>query len=1021
MRKKIHFLVVVLSLFNTIVVAQLRSISGVVSDENGKALVGATIQAKGATASAVSGVAGKFAIQVPGNVKSLVVSYVGMEAAEVILGKNTSINISLQSTVSTLSDVVVIGYGAVRKTDVTGSIQRLGREDLIREGPTNILQAMQGKIAGVNVTQNDGAPGAGISIRIRGSNSFLGGTEPLYVIDGVPFNNSHSGATPGSIGGDEKQTINAMAFINPADVESIDILKDASATAIYGSRGANINVGLSEISKKLRVLSPFEYAEYQNLSYKNANFYDGTNYTTPYSEQELDTLWTSTTNWQDAIFRRALSQQYTVNVSGGSESGSHSLSLNYINQDGAIINSDFRKMGLSFNLNRNIGKFLRMGTSTSISNSIMNGVKTGTDKSDAASAGVIRAALTFPSTIQREEEFDGTGEGFFITNPLIYSRDVLNRVTGVNIFSSNYAEISFLRNFKFRQNLGFNYGSNTRDQYYPRTVYEGFSVKGSALKADNLWTSLVSESILSFQQKFGKHSVSVTTGSTFERTNGGSVRAEAKTFPNDLLANENMQSAEQVLPVVTNRYQSTLISFLARATYSFGDRYLLSLAYRQDGSSKFGKDNKWAGFPSAGLAWKIHQESFLKKSTTISNLILRLSYGKTGNQGIGSYASLSKLAVYNYPFNGVVQTGLADDIFAGPANASLRWETTDAINAGLDLGLWKGKLNLRVDVYQKRTNDLLQFITTPASTGFQRQLRNSGSVENKGLEITLEGAVVKNTDFQWRSQFNISFNRNKILSLGGSVKEQFANNISTRDAPFIQAAGYPIGALYGYVEAGFYDNEAEVRNDLVYTNQPYNIIRRMVGEIKYRNLDNDPTSISISDRTFIGDVNPDFIFGFTNNFTYKKFDVSVLINGVYGNDIVNMNTMFNANLGGGKNVLKEVFDGAWAPGKDNSQATSPKAIRQFWRTLLFSDRFIEDGSFMRLKNVTIGYTLPNGLIKGISSIRLALSGNNLYTLTNYSGYDPEINSYGDNPALFGVDLGGYPNNKSYNFSIRCNF
>jgi TonB-linked SusC/RagA family outer membrane protein len=482
-----------------------------------------------------------------------------------------------------------------------------------------------------------------------------------------------------------------------------------------------------------------------------------------------------------------------------------------------------------------------------------------------------------------------------------------------------------------------------------------------------------------------------------------------------------MQAAEQILPLVTNKYQSTLISFLARATYSYGDRYLLSLAYRQDGSSKFGKDNKWAGFPSAGLAWKMHQESFLKKSATISNLILRLSYGRTGNQGIGSYASLSKLAVYNYPFNGAVQTGLADDVYAGPANAGLRWETTDAVNAGLDLGLWKGKLNLRVDVYQKRTEDLLQYITTPASTGFQRQLRNSGIIENKGLEISLEGAVVRKTDFEWRSQFNISFNRNKIISLGGSLKEQFANNISTRDAPFIQAAGYPIGALYGYVENGFYDNEAEVRNDLVYTNQPYNIIRRMVGEIKYRNLDNDPSSISISDRTFIGDVNPDFIFGFTNNFTYKKFDVSVLINGVYGNDIVNMNTMFNANLGGGKNVLKEVFDGAWTPGKDNSQATGPKAIRQYWRTLLFSNRFIEDGSFMRLKNITIGYTLPGGLIKGVSSIRLALSGNNLYTLTNYSGYDPEINSYGDNPALFGVDLGGYPNNRSYNFSIRCNF
>ncbi len=1041
MRKKISFLLVVLFALTTTAFTQSRTIKGAVSDENGKPLAGATIQAKGSTTSVVSDAVGKFTIQVPASVKLLIVSYVGMETQELAIPKSSSMTISMQPNNATLSDVVVIGYGAVRKADVTGSVQRINREDLIRESPTNILQALQGKIAGVNVTQNDGAPGAGISIRIRGSNSFLGGTEPLYVIDGVPFNNSHSGATPGSIGSDEKQTLNAMAFINPADIESVDILKDASATAIYGSRGANgvvlittkkgrvgkdrvelnINIGVTEISKKLRVLTPFEYAEYQNLSYKNANIYDGTSYTLPYNDLELDTLWTQTTNWQDAIFRRALTHQYTVNVSGGSDAGSHSLSLNYINQDGAIINSDYQKIGLSFNLNRNIGKFLRMGTSTSISNTVVNGVKTGTDKSDAASAGVIRAALTFPSTIQKEEEFDGTGEGFFITNPLIYTRDVLNKVTGVNIFSSNYAEVSFLRHFKLRQNLGFNYGSNTRDQYYPRTVYEGFSVKGSALKADNLWTSLVSESILSYQQKIGKHSVSVTTGSTFERTGGNSVRAEAKTFPNDLLANENLQAAEQVLPVVTNQYQSTLISFLARATYNYSDRYLISLAYRQDGSSKFGKNNKWAGFSSAGFAWKIHQESFLKKSSTISNLILRLSYGETGNQGIGSYASLSKLAVYNYPFNGVVQTGLADDVFSGPANAGLRWETTTSFNGGLDLGLWKGALNLRVDVYKKQTNDLLQFITTPASTGFQRQLRNSGSVENKGLEIAIDAPIVKQSDLQWKSQFNISFNRNKILSLGGSVKEQFANNISTRDAPFIQVAGYPIGALYGYVENGFYDNEAEVRNDLVYTNQPYNIIRRMVGEIKYRNLDNDPSSISISDRTFIGDVNPDFIFGFTNTFSYKKLDVSMLINGVYGNDIVNMNTMFNANLGGGKNVLKEVFDGAWAAGKDNSNAVAPKAIRQYWRAVLFSNRFIEDGSFLRLKNITVGYTLPSGLIKGVSSIRIALSGNNLFTLTRYTGYDPEVNSYGDNPALFGVDLGGYPNTKSYNFSIRCNF
>ncbi len=1021
--------------------AQNRTITGTITDEKGLPLQGATVQAKGSKTSVTTNQIGQFKIELPSTSNLLTFSYVGMETIEQKIGKSNIIDVTLQAATATLNDVVVIGYGTVRKTDVTGSVQRIAREDLIREGPTNILQALQGKIAGVNVTQNDGAPGAGVSIRIRGSNSFLGGTEPLYVIDGVPFNNSHSGATPASIGGDEKQTINALAFINPNDIESVDILKDASATAIYGSRGANgvvlittrkgrvgkdrvelnINTGITEISKKLRVLNPFEYAQYQNRSYQNANIYDGTNYTTPYTQGELDTLLSSSTNWQDAIFRRGLTQQYSVSVSGGSDAGSHSLSLNYINQDGAIINSDYSKIGMNVNLNRNIGKRLRFGTSTAVSNSVTNGVKTGTDKSDAASAGVIRAAITYPSTIQREEEFDGTGEGFFITNPLIYSRDVLNRITGINIFSSNYAELSFLRHFKFRQNLGFNYGSNVRDQYYPRSVYEGFNVKGHGLKANSLWMSVVSESLLSYQQKIEKHSLSFTGGSTFERTNGSSLRAEAKTFPNDLLQNENLQAGEQVLPIVTNKYQSTLISFLTRASYGYDDRYLVTLAYRQDGSSKFGKNNKWAGFPSTGLAWKLHNESFFKKNTSINNLILRASYGKTGNQGIGSYASLAKLAVYNYPFNGAVQTGLADDVFAGPANAGLRWETTTAYNLGIDLGLLKGRLNLRADLYHKRTDDLLQYLTTPTSTGFQRQLRNSGSVQNKGLELSLEAVIIKQSDLQWRSQFNISFNRNKILSLGGGVKEQFANNISTRDAPFIQIPGYPIGALYGYLEAGFYDNEAEVRNDPAYTNLPYNIIRRMVGEIKYRNLDNDASSISISDRTFIGDVNPNFIFGFTNAISYKKFDISILINGVQGNDIVNMNTMFNANLGGGKNVLYDVLANAWTPGKNNSNATGPKAIRQYWRTVLFSNRFIEDGSFARLKNITVGYTLPSGTVKGIGAIRLALSGNNLYTLTNYSGYDPEVNSYGDNPALYGVDLGGYPNNRSINFSIRCNF
>ena len=446
----------------------------------------------------------------------------------------------------------------------------------------------------------------------------------------------------------------------------------------------------------------------------------------------------------------------------------------------------------------------------------------------------------------------------------------------------------------------------------------------------------------------------------------------------------------------------------------------MTLAYRQDGSSKFGKDNKWAGFSSAALAWKLSNEDFIKNIKAISDLKIRLSFGQTGNQGIGSYASLAQLSVYNYPFGGSVQTGLANDLYAGPANEKLRWETTTAYNLGLDLGLFKNRLNLHVDLYKKITDDLLQNLIIPSSTGFQTKLVNSGSVQNKGLEATLSGVVVKSKAFEWNSNFNIAFNRNKILSLSPDVTEQYGRNISTGDAPFIQTVGKPIGALYGFIEDGYYDNEAEVRSDPTFNGQSNALILRSIGEIKYRNLDNDNSSISQSDRTFIGDVNPDYTFGFTNNFKYKRLELSVFINGVQGNDIINMNTRFNANLGTNKNITQEMLDGAWAEGKDNSGATGPKVIRQSFRNLLFSRRFIEDGSFVRIKNVTLGYNVPLKN-KTISAMRVSLGVNNLFTFTNYSGYDPEINSFGDNPALFGVDLGGYPNSRTYNLSLRCNF
>ncbi|MES2417706.1 MAG: TonB-dependent receptor [Bacteroidota bacterium] len=1038
----------------TICFAQERKISGKVTDERGEMLPGVSVSIKDTKSATITDANGNFTISASANSQVLVFSFLGMEEQQVTIGDKTTVRIVLKSKSTTLSDVVVIGYGTVKKSDLTGSVARIEREDLIKDGPTNVLQALQGKIAGVNVTQNDGAPGAGLSIRVRGSNSFLGGTEPLYVIDGVPFNNSSSGATPVSIGEDEKQTLNAMSFLNPSDIESIDILKDASATAIYGSRGANgvvlittrkgksgrdrveanFSFGQAEVTRQLDVLNASEYAAYQNLAYLNSNKYTGTSYNLPYPGAQVpDPLNPGKTyyargpqdfagtanNWQDQIFRQAIAQNYSINVSGGSDAGSHSLTFNYLDQKGTISNSDYNRFGLSLNLNRNISKTFKVGTSTSFASTLTNGVKTGTDKSDAASAGVIRSAITFPATLTEPIAYDGVGDAF-ITNPFIYVNNVLNRVKGLNIFSSSYLEATFLKDFKFRQNIGFSAASSTRDQYYPTSVYEGFAVKGWGLKSDNIWNSGIAESMLTYNKKIEKHSFNIVGASTFERTNGQSKRAEAKTFANDALENENLAAGEVILPVISNRYQSTLISFLGRLNYNFDDRYLLTFSYRRDGSSKFGSDNKWAGFSSAAAAWKISNEPFMKNIKEISDLKIRVSYGQTGNQGIGSYASLAKLSVYNYPFGGAVQTGLANDLYSGPANEKLKWETTTAYNLALDLGMFNNRLSLSIEAYKKTTDDLLQNLIIPSSTGFQTKLVNSGSIENKGLEATIAGIVVKSKDFEWNTNFNIAFNRNKILSLSPDVTEQYGRNISTGDAPFIQTVGKPIGALYGYVEDGYYDNEAEVRNDPAYTNQGDPIILRTIGEIKYKNFDADPTNISQTDRTFIGDVNPDYTFGFTNNFKYKRLDLSIFINGVQGNDVINMNTRFNGNLGTNKNITQEMADGAWAQGKDNSGATGPKIIRQFFRNQLFSRRFIEDGSFVRIKNITLGYNVPVKS-KAISALRVAIGVNNLYTFTNYSGYDPEVNSYGDNPALFGVDLGGYPNSRIYNLSLRCNF
>ncbi|GAA3989297.1 SusC/RagA family TonB-linked outer membrane protein [Mucilaginibacter dorajii] len=1029
------------------------TVKGTVTDDSGSIVAGATVTVKGTTSAVSTDQNGAYSIKVPNNSAILVFSFISMKAQEIAVNGRTTINAKLISTTTALSDVVVVGvgYGSQRKTDVTGAVQRVTREELIKESPTNVLQAMQGKLAGVDVTQSEGAPGASIQIKVRGTSTFYGSSEPLYVIDGIPFNGSAS-SQPSSINSAERSSVNALQFLNPNDIESIDVLKDASATAIYGSRGANgvvlittrrgksgkdriefnFTSGVSQVAKKLRVLNAQEYATYRNEGSDNSNKYTGTTYTQPYPGTTVGGVYVNgpqdyagnNFSWQDQIFRTARYNNYSMNISGGSDAGTHSLSFNYTSQEGTIIHSDFTKFGMNVNLNRNVGKIFTIGTSTTIGRSVSNGVTTNVQRTDGADAGVTRSALTFPPTNESVTDFSSTrtGEAFFTTNPVIYASDILNKLTNLSIFSSNYFEVKIIDGLKFRQNIGLNSTQTDRDQFYPVTTYEGYSANGSALKGTSGFNNAAFESLLNYNKTFGKlHTITAILGGTYEVTNTSYRNQAATNFPTATLKNENLALAlNQVTPAMGATNQK-LQSFLARVNYTYSDRYVLTASLRRDGSSKF-QENPFAYFPSGAIAWRVSNENFLKnKLSYLSDLKLRFSYGQTGNQGIAPYSTYDKLISEPYIFNGAQQVGIGPDYYSGPGNAKLKWETTASYNLGMDLSLFSSRLNLTIDAYKKNIHDLLQSVTVPASTGFPTQLVNAGNVVNKGLEIAIAATPVVTTNFTWNTNFNIAFNRNKITSLGNGALRNFAPAISTNDQPFIQAPGHPIGAIYGYVEDGYYNSIAEVRANPANAGISDAAALRLVGEIRYKDLDGKPNALTAADRTYIGDVNPKFTAGLTNSFRYKDFDASILVTSVYGNDIINMNTRFFALPGGSKNTLLSIYQGAWRDGADNSNATAPKVVLDYGRqTALFTRRFIEDGSYVRLKNITFGYTVKTKFA-GLRLLKVSVMANNLLTLTKYKGYDPEVNGYGNDAARQGVDLGGYPNIRSYNINIRASF
>ena len=1043
--------------------AQGKRITGTVVDNAGVPIFGANVLVKGTSNGVITDIDGNYSITAASNAV-LQFSFIGYETREESVRNRVKINVTLSDTSVNLDEVVAIGYGSVKKRDLTGSVSSIRSEELLKTNPTGINQGLQGKMAGVQVNQADGAPGAGVNIQIRGANSFTTSTEPLYVVDGVPFG---AGEAPGSDYG-SKQTNNPLNLINPQDIASIEVLKDASATAIYGSRAANgvvlittkrgmegkakidfsANFGMSKVVKMIDVLDAATYAEYRNEQTINGYTYDGKEYVAdnnlpypipgrwsytkvkdpatgiemvsdstylPGPQDFRDGYMNGGTNWQDQIYQSAFSQDYNLSISGGDAKGHYLFSGGMLDQQGVIYNSYFKRYSVRSNITRKLRDWLEIGNNLTFTKSVNRMARTNSE-----TYGVIPSAISFNPTrpVFDPDKDSGFSEDYSsgLSNPYLSTRTSKNLVGSLNVFTSAFAEITFTKFLKFRQNLGYGYNINTRNEYYNRWVDAGIApTNGYGVQADNYYESVTTESMLMFNQDFNKiHHIDAVAAWTYENVNWGSKYMSAKGFPNDITEEYDMGSALIQNTNSTSRGSSALMSYLGRVNYILMGKYMATASYRRDGSSRFSPSNRWSNFASAALAWRISDEEFIKQLHLFDMLKLRLSYGQTGNQGINAYATRSRMTAQQYPMDGNLNSGFAEDRWGGPANPNLKWETTNQYNAGLDVSFLKSRVNFVIDLYQKKTTDLLQYRFISPATGFNDMATNYGNVTNKGLEIAGNFFIVDNSNFTWKMDANIAFNRNEI---GGLDADQFSDVAWGMESVFLRRNGEPIGILYAYQEDGYFDNEAEIRANPLYKNESDAKIKSMIGQVKYKDNDGNGT-IDNRDKAIIGNTNPDFTYGITNSFTYKRFSLSFFLQGTQGNDILNVN-MKTFDLAGGDNMPHSVWDNRWT--EDNKEnAKAPRPDNTYTRSMKSSDRYIEDGSYLRMKNLNIGYRFLRPL-KEIESVNLTFGVTNLFTISNYSWYDPDVNTFGSDASRRGVDMSSYPSARTYSLGLQVSF
>lgn len=1043
----------------TVAMAQVL-VRGTVVDQTGESVIGASIQVKGTTQGTITDIDGKFSLGVPDKKSVIVVSFIGYATKELQVDTSKPMSIVLEEDTKVLDEVVVVGYQEVRKKDLTGSVAKADMNELLNTPVGSFDQTLGGRIAGVNVSSSEGTPGGTMNIVIRGNNSLTQDNSPLYVIDGFPVEDAAIAST-----------------INPSDIESLDILKDASATAIYGARGANGvviittkkgkvgkaqitydgSVTMHHVTRTIPMMDAYEFVKLQAETYPASIANSTGGYLMEYQGKQ----WTLDDyrdifqyDWQDEILRTALQHNHNIRLTGGTEGVRYNASVSYYNQDGILLNSGYERFQARANTVIKRDK-LDISLTTNYSRSI----QTGSTPSETSYSGMNNLfysvwgyrPVTYPNKSMEsllndvmDEAIDSSNDYRF--NPIRSLKEEYRKYYINNLQLNGYVSYEFIKGLKLKVSGGYTYDARKNDQFNNSNTRYGGPTSTDKVNAQiirNERLTWLNENTLTYQTNIKKkHFFNSLVGITFQNSDYEYYSLKSTHIPNESLGMAGM--ADGTLSSSSSLKSSwSMMSYLARLNYNYKSKYYATASFRADGSSKFSKKHRYGYFPSGSLAWNFMEEEFMAPIKKVVGAgKLRVSWGLTGNNRIGEYDYYALLQMLkekqgDYISNGSIPSGVypfdndMSSVGMVPVslpNEDLKWETTEQWNVGLDLSFFNERLNFTADVYRKTTRDLLLEASLPLVSGYYSATKNIGKVRNDGLELSLSTVNVQTKDFTWTSDFNIAFNKNEVLELAENqlsltTAARFDQNYNSQPS-YIAKVGLPMGMMYGYIYEGTYKYDDFVKSGNSYTlkdNVPYfsSEANTQPGMPKYKDVNGDGI-IDTNDRTIIGRGLPIHTGGFTNSFTYKGFDLSVFFQWSYGNDIMNANRLFFENAGGKKDLNQFAsYANRWTP--ENPESDIPAATKSASNNVI-SSRIIEDGSYLRLKTVTLGYTFPKALIAKakLSNARVYVAAQNLWTWTSYSGYDPEV-SVRNSALTPGLDFSSYPRAFTLSFGVNLGF